>query len=123
MMIEVEMEVSVRKYKVDEHRLKKCLCEHKAMTTSEIAERLGVPKTMAEHWFRRDNFFAIPDPEIWFDLKKLLGIDTDEFDQAITIFETKGGNYDMRNRIYCGDVAPTLTVECGNQLYLLGDIV
>ena len=47
---------------------------------------------MVEHWFRSDSYFAIPDADIWFDLKKLLGIETTEFDQCITEYEFKGGN-------------------------------
>ena len=116
-VVEVEMEVQVRKYPVDTDKLIECLQAHRTVPVTEIAERLDKPKTLVEHWFRRDKFFAIPDADVWFDLKKMLGIETDEFDESITTFETKPGNFDMRNRIHCGDVAPTITIGCGNDLY------
>ena len=123
-VIDVEMEVAVRKYEVDTDKLSALLRDHKGNRTNrEIAEALNQPITMVEHWFRSDSYFAIPDADIWFDLKKLLGIETTEFDQCITEYEFKGGNYDMRNRIYAGDVAPTLTVGCGNHLHLVSEPV
>jgi DNA (cytosine-5)-methyltransferase 1 len=121
-VIDVEMEVAVRKYEVDCKALCECLRDHKAasnFSNKEIAEQLALPLTMVEHWFRRDNSFAIPDPEVWPRLKKLLGIQTDEFDQSIMEFEFKAGNYDMRNRIHTGETAPTLTCGCGNDLHLV----
>jgi len=48
-----------------------------------------------------------------------LGIETDEFDESITTFETRPGNYDMRNRIHFGEVTPTLKSSTGNDMYLL----
>ena len=120
--LDVEMEVAVRKYEVDCKLLCECLRDHKHgsnFSNKDIAEALDVPITQVEHWFRQDKYFAIPEPEVWPKLKNLLGIETDEFDQSIMTFEFKGGNYDMRNRIYTGDVAPTLTCGCGNDLHLL----
>lgn len=120
--IDVETEVAVRKYEVDKDKLVSVLREHKGnRTNKEIAETLGKPLTLVEHWFRNDKSFSIPDPDVWFDLKELLGITTTEFDQSITEFEFKGGNYDMGNRIYVGDTAPTLTCGCGNYLHLLSE--
>lgn len=52
----------------------------------------------------------------------MLGIDTDEFDAAVTEYEFKGGSYDMRNRIHTGEVAPTLTCGSGNSLHLVPEI-
>jgi DNA (cytosine-5)-methyltransferase 1 len=114
------MEVAVRKYEVDMASLVATLREHKGtLTNREIAEKLNRPITLVEHWFRTDKSFAIPDPDIWFELKKLLNIETDIFDKSITEFEFKGGNYDMRNRIHVGNTTPTLTGGCGNSLHLL----
>ena len=119
-VIDVEMEVAVRKYEVDQEKLVALLRRHKgAMSNREIAEKLGKPVTMVEHWFRTDKCAAIPDPDVWYKLKALLGIETKEFDPCITEFEFKGGNYDMRNRIYAGDVSPTLTCGSGNDLHLV----
>ena len=118
--IDVELEVAVRKHDVNKNLLQECLRDHKGnFTNKEIAEALGKPLTLVEHWFRRDNSFAIPDPDIWFDLKELLGIETTEFDQSIMEFEVKGSNYDMRNRIHTGNTVPTLTCGSGNTLHLL----
>ena len=118
--VDVEMEVAVRKYEVDKEKLVAVLRGHKGkLTNKEIADTLDKPLTLVEHWFRKDNSFAIPDADIWFQLKELLGIETTEFDQAVTEFEFKGSNYDMRNRIYTGDASPTLTCGCGDNLHLL----
>ena len=118
-VIEIEKEVEVRKYEVDKERLIECLQSHRILSIREIAEKLSKPITLVEHWFRRDKCFAIPDPDVWFELKSMLGIETDEFDKAITTFETKPGTYDMANRIYMGDTAPTLTASSENNLYAI----
>ena len=119
-VLNVEMEVATRKHEVDRERLSTLLRDHKgAWTNRALAEELGKPETEVAHWFRADDCFSIPDPDIWHRLKKLLQISTTEFDAAVTEFEFKGGNYDMRNRIYTGDVAPTLTCGSGNNLHLL----
>lgn len=108
--------VMVRKYDVDIENLKKVLREHKNYSNKEIAEKLNVTLTQAEHWFRQDEYFAIPDADIWFKLKNLLNITTDEFDESITTFEVKDGVYDKANRCYHIDgIAPTLTVASGNE--------
>ena len=118
--IDVEMEVATRKYEVDTEKLVKVLREHKgSMTNKAIAKALNCPLTQVEHWFRTDSCFAVPDPEVWFPLKALLGITTEEFDESIMTFEYKGGTYDMRNRIHMGKTAPTLTCGIGNALHLL----
>ena len=120
--VDVEMEVAVRKHYVDCKLLRELLRDRKAssnLSKKEIAKSLNRPLTLVEHWFRTDNGFTIPDPDVWYDLKKLLGIETTEFDQCITEFEFKASNYDMRNRIYTGDPSPTLTCGCGDNLHLL----
>ena len=104
---------------MDIKNLQKVLRGCKKISNKEIAARLDKPLTLVEHWFRTDKYFAIPDADTWYELKKLIGITTDEFDKSITEFVTKSGNYDMRNRIYYGDIAPTLTAECGTHLHLL----
>ena len=124
--IDVEVEVAIRKYEVDCKLLSKCLRDHKAasnFSNKDIAEQLNRPLTEVEHWFRNDKYFAIPDADVWYDLKKLLGINTTAFDQSVTEFEYKCGNYDMRNRIYTGETSPTLRCDCGNSLYLVPEVV
>lgn len=118
--ITVELEVRVRKHDVDVERLKTLLREHRnGISINEIAAKLNKSETLVAHWFRTDKYFAIPDADIWFQLKELLGIDTDAFDKQVTEFEAIGGNYDMRNRIYIDKIAPTITAGCGNYYYLL----
>ena len=116
---EVEMETIKRKYDVDIQKLMECLNQHRTIKLSEIAERLNRPKTMVEHWFRKDKCFAIPDADIWMELKALLGIETTEFDESIMTFVTDGSKYDMSGRIYTGDTSPTITTDCANNLYML----
>lgn len=119
-VINVEMEVAVRKHEVNQKELVNLLRRHKGkMTNSDIASALDVPETMVAHWFRTDKYAAIPDAELWMPLKSLLGITTDEFDKQIMEYEFKGSEFDMRNRIYAGDVTPTLTTECKEHLHLL----
>jgi len=82
--------VTVRKYEVDVLKLQKLLKEHKNLTNKDIARKLGCSITKVEHWFRTDTYFCIPDPEFWNDLKKLLNIETTEFDASIMTFYRKG---------------------------------
>jgi site-specific DNA-cytosine methylase len=90
--------VRVRKYEVDIEWLKEELRSHKTISNKEIAERLDVPKTTVDHWFRIDSCFAIPDENIWFKLKDLLGITTDRFDKSITEFEERQWTYEKAER-------------------------
>ena len=90
--------VSVRKYEVDVLGLQKTLKEHKKTNNQQIANELGVPKTMVEHWFRTDTYFSIPDKDIWLKLKELLKISTNEFDESIMTFEEKESIFEKTNR-------------------------
>ena len=114
----IQQEVKVRKYEVDIEGLKKTLKEAKekaGITIKEIADTLEVNKTTVEHWFRNDNCFSIPDENIWHDLKELLNITTDKFDNALTEFEIKDNKYDMSNRVYHENgISPTLTATGEN---------
>nr|DAZ75908.1 MAG TPA: Cytosine specific methyltransferase [Caudoviricetes sp.] len=114
--IDILQTVKVKKYEVDTNSLKKTLREHKCYTNKQIAKKLNKPLTLVEHWFRNDNCFSIPDSDIWFDLKKLLKIETDEFDLSITTFEEKEGVYEKSNRCYFDNsIAPTLTSSGANE--------
>ena len=117
--INVETEVCVRKYEVDTDKLKECLRSHRTMSIQVIADKLGIPKSQVEHYFRDDDYFAIPDPNVWILLKDLLGIETDEFDESIMTFEVKPGTYDMSNRIHMGDVSPTLKASSGKEMFCM----
>lgn len=114
-MMEVPQIVKVRKYSVDKDKLGAMLRTHKTLSNKQIAEKLNVPITNVEHWFRRDEYFSIPDAEIWFQLKELLGIKTDEFDAPITEFEEREGVFEQGNRVYHEDgVSPTIMAETNN---------
>lgn len=109
----IPQKVIVRKYEVDTNKLVETLRLHKqilGLTNNQIANNLNTPLTLVEHWFRQDSSFAIPSADIWFKLKDLLCITTDEFDLSITEFEEKDGVFEKANRCYGVDgLAPTLT--------------
>jgi len=111
--------VKVRKYDVDIARLQLCLKSHKK-PIKEIQEKLGISKTTIEHWFRNDSGFSIPDAEIWFKLKNILGIKTDEFDKSITEFEEREGVFEKSNRVYDENgISPTLTSSSASEEKIL----
>lgn len=120
----IPQQVRVRKYEVDVVTLKKVLREAKnnsKLTNNEISNKLNKPKTLVDHWFRNDSCFSIPDEDTWFELKKLLNIQTDEFDKSITTFEIRDGVYDKSNRVYdSSGIAPTLTcASAENERYMV----
>ena len=110
---EVRMNVRVRKHKVDTKRLCKLLRDNRGgYNNQEIADALNVSLTKAEHWFRQDKYFSIPEPSIWFDLKNLLGIETDEFDKPIMEFEEKPNVFEKGDRVYFTDMcSPTILIS------------
>lgn len=109
----IKLPVIKRKYEVDIEKLKDILFSHKEksnLTINEISRLLNKNKTTIEHYFRKDKSFAIPDKEIWLDLKNLLKIETDEFDESIMTFEVIEGVFDTSNRVYETEgISPTLT--------------
>ena len=115
--------VSVRKYDVDIKKLQECLKSHKKYNNKKIADLLDVPKTMVDHWFRSDDYFSIPDKNIWLKLKELLEIKTDEFDDSIMIFEEKEGVFEKSNRVYDENgLAPTLTSTSADEKVLVREL-
>ena len=122
--IDIPQTVKVRKYEVDVEKLCSVLRDAKQETkisNNELALELNVPQTKVEHWFRQDKHFAIPDEDIWFRLKDVLNIKTDEFDKAIMTFEEKEGVYEKSERHYFTDgIAPTLTsASAGNEKFIV----
>lgn len=118
--IDIPQSVEVRKYEVDIKSLCELLYKQKKIlgfSCKYISEVLGVKKTKVEHWFRKDDCFAIPDPGVWMELKGLLQITTDEFDNSIMTFEEKKGVFEKSERHYFTDgIAPTLTsTSAGNE--------
>jgi DNA (cytosine-5)-methyltransferase 1 len=119
-------QVKVRKYEVDIESLKLVLKEHKVksgLTIKQISNKLELPKTLVEHWFRGDNSFSIPDEDIWLRLKELLNIENDEFDESVMTFHIRDGVYEKSNRVYDSNgIAPTLTVvSAENERYIIHD--
>lgn len=111
--IEIPEVVKVRKYNVDIKELQSLLRDaklNKGLSINQIAEKLDMPKTLVEHWFRTDKCFSIPDAEVWYKLKDVLGIEITDFDESVTTFEEKEGVYDKSKRCYLIEgIAPTLT--------------
>jgi site-specific DNA-cytosine methylase len=111
----IVQKVKVRKYPVNTEKLVEVLRDAKSnlsLSNREIAIQLNLPITTIEHYFRTDDSFAIPEPEVWSDLKELLQITTDEFDTCITEFEERDGVYEKSNRVYDEKgLAPTLTQQ------------
>lgn len=115
----LEQMVSVRKHEVDISKLQELLKNHR-ISASKISEKLGVPKTKVEHWFRTDEFFSIPDPNLWLKLKEILGIPTNEFDASIMEFEEREGVYEKSNRVYDENgISPTLTKTASDEKILV----
>lgn len=110
---EIPQTVMVRKFSVDCNLLCETLRRYKKeseMSNKQISDKLCIPITKVEHWFRQDDCFAIPDEEIWMRLKELLGIQTDEFDESIMTFEEKENVFEKGNRIYDSmGICPTIT--------------
>lgn len=96
----IQQEVTVRKYECDIEALKSLLRDHKNATCKEIAKKIGKPQTLVDHWFRNDKSFAVPDADVWDDLKTILNIETDKFDRYIKEFEIRDGVYEKANRCY-----------------------
>ncbi len=99
----IPQEVRVRKYTCDIGKFQTLLRESKKkakLTNKQIADQLDRPQTEVEHWFRTDKHFSIPDEDVWFGLKKLLNIQTTEFDDFVTVFEVREGIFEKSNRCY-----------------------
>lgn len=79
-----------RKYDIDKEKLRLCLREHKGKySLRDIATALKVRKHCVDHWFASNQSkFTMPYADKWEELKKLLNINTTEFDKAITTYES-----------------------------------
>ena len=123
--IELKQKVKVRKYPVPIKELQTVLKQAKQLqklTNVQIATALNISTTKVEHWFRTDSCFAIPDSNVWSDLKRLLKINTDKFDQSIMTFEYREGVYEKSERHYSIEgIALTLTCDCGNTKIIIFD--
>lgn len=115
----IYQKVIVRKNNINTNKLIAFLREHKqktGLTNYKISKELNLPLTKVEHWFRRDKSFAIPNADIWDKLKKILKIETSEFDKDITEFEEKISVFDKTNRCYSDEgISPTITTMSQNE--------
>jgi DNA (cytosine-5)-methyltransferase 1 len=90
-----------RKYKVNQHDI----CDYlkywrnkKGVSTKKIDQHFGYKHT-ASHWFRKDNNSgSIPNPEDWWELKKILGFDS-KYDRQVTKLELKSIKFEQSLRI------------------------
>ena len=113
--------VKVRKHKVDIENLQNLLKISKNKSCSEISEILNLPKTKVEHWFRSDKSFSIPDADIWFKLKEILNINTNEFDSQIIEFEEKLNVFESADRVYDEKgISPTLNTVYSPKILSIG---
>ena len=114
-VVNIPQIVTTRKYKVDIDSLKILLRNSKKaskLSCKQISEILNKPVTLVEHWFRTDSCFAIPDDDIWMDLKKILNININTFDKSIMTFEHKYGSYEKSEWCYLSHgISPTLTCD------------
>ena len=111
--------MKIRKNSIDILDLQNCLKEHKNKSIKQISIELNVPKTEVDHWFRTDKYFGIPNEEIWFNLKKCLNINTNEFDLFITEFIEQEGVFEKSNRVYDElGIAPTMTATSADERIL-----
>ena len=117
--------VKVRKFEVNKLELSELLRISKKdanVSNKEISEKLNIPITKVEHWFRTDKSFAIPDKNIWDDLKSLLNITNTEHDEAITTFVEKESKFDTTNRIYdTNHLSPTLNTTTEPKVAVVGN--
>lgn len=88
----------------------------------DIADSIGVNKTEVEHWFRTDNCFSVPRPDVWNDVKRILSLD-DRYDDVVTEFIEVEGVFEKAGRCYWTDgIAPTLTSAGAAELIFEQDI-
>lgn len=115
MCYDIPQTVTVRKNTMDTREFVEELRKHKKYSNQYIAEKVGVPITTVEHWFRTDKSQSIPSPEQWYKLKELLELD-DKYDAFVTEFEEREGTFEKANRCYgIEGIAPTMTAAASDE--------
>ena len=108
-----------RKYKVNQHDICDYLKEARnksEWSTQKIDEYFGYRHT-AGHWFRKDNNSgSIPNPEDWWELKKLLKFD-DKYDKAVTTLEEKTITFEQSLRIANWDTPSDTITATGAEIH------
>ena len=108
-----------RKHKVNQHEI----CDYlkswrnkSEWSTKKIDEHFGYAHT-AGHWFRKDNNSgSIPNPEDWWELKKLLRFDN-KFDKQVTELELKDISYEQSLRISNWDSPSDTITASGTEIH------
>ena len=84
------------------------LKDNKKLTIREIAEKLNLPKTQVDHYFRTDKSRAIPSPKIWKKMKIIMNLDS-RYDKQEMEFYEKEMEYEMTRRVHSEKgISPTL---------------
>ncbi len=68
-------------------------------TLQQIADKINIPKTQVEHYFRLDKSRAIPSPESWDKLKEFLNF-PDTYDKQVTEIYEKEIKFESTRRVY-----------------------
>jgi len=92
------------------------LREHKNISIKEIADKLNIPKTQAEHYFRTDKNRTIPSVEIWNKLKELLNFDS-RYDKQVCEIEQSEYTFESASRLYSDNGLGTTLQTTENTLY------
>lgn len=111
-IINIPQTIKVRSYDVDIKKLQDILRKQKKtlkLSTKDIADKLDVPLSQVEHYFRLDKCFAIPSEDVWIPLSEMLNIKDAELDKQIMTFEEKEGIFEKSERHYLTNgLAPTI---------------
>ena len=120
-----QRQVRKRVNDVDYKELSSFLRNHKkesGLSNKAIAAQVDKPVSEVEHWFRRDDFFAPPTDDVWLQLKEILGIESDKYDDFMLEFEWVDGVFEQDKRAYGSDgLSPTLTTK-GESLVLDSEV-
>jgi len=115
MCYDIKQMVAVRKNTIDTREFVEELRKHRKYSNQYIAEKVGIPITTVEHWFRTDKSQSIPSPKQWYKLKELLELD-DKYDAFVTEFEEREGTFEKANRCYETEgIAPTMTAASSDE--------
>lgn len=106
---DIKLQVTKRKYEIDTTAFSQFLRSYKTLSNKQIADAMDLPLTLVEHWFRSDKYSSIPLPEHWMELKQLLNINSNEYDNQVMEFVTMDNVFEMAGRVYDSiGIAPTI---------------
>lgn len=108
-----------RKHQVDQHDICDYLRQWRAKSEysiKSIDKHFGYKHT-AGHWFRKDNNSgSIPNPNDWWELKKILQFD-DTYDKAVTELELKEIKFEQSLRISNWDTPSDTITATGPEIH------